>query len=218
MHFDQLVIELMWSAYAVVWLVVPITSQRMRAVLWQPNPGRMRGGIAFFAVVSLLLSRGLTIGDIQPPGCLIRYSTFLTVSICLMGITLAFWSRAVLKDMWSPYPTIVSDHRLVKTGPYRIVRHPMYLSQALMSFGTAWATRNLIVFAVFCIGLLVYNYLRSLKEDGILARHFGCEFADYKSAVPALIPCKRMSVQIISAVRKGVANVASANLSHNTSD
>jgi protein-S-isoprenylcysteine O-methyltransferase Ste14 len=79
------------------------------------------------------------------------------------------------------------DHELIRSGPYRIVRHPIYSGLLLAILGTAISLgqwRGLIALAFFGSAFL----LRVRIEERVMAETFGSEYARYRSQVPALIP------------------------------
>jgi protein-S-isoprenylcysteine O-methyltransferase Ste14 len=86
---------------------------------------------------------------------------------------------------------LYEDHELVTSGPYAIVRHPIYssllaiLASTLFLFTTwQWA---LISLALFIAG----TEIRVHTEDGLLASRFGDRFLEYKKRVPAYLPFVR---------------------------
>jgi protein-S-isoprenylcysteine O-methyltransferase Ste14 len=86
---------------------------------------------------------------------------------------------------------LYEDHELVTTGPYAIVRHPIYASLLAILASTlflltpwTWAVLSL---ALFIAG----TEIRVGAEDGLLASRFGAAFAEYKSRVKAYIPLVR---------------------------
>jgi protein-S-isoprenylcysteine O-methyltransferase Ste14 len=86
---------------------------------------------------------------------------------------------------------LYEDHELVRTGPYGIVRHPIYSSVLAMLLSTIllltpwrWAAVSLVVFAIG-------TEIRVRTEDKLLASRFGREFAEYRKKVPAYVPFVR---------------------------
>jgi protein-S-isoprenylcysteine O-methyltransferase Ste14 len=80
------------------------------------------------------------------------------------------------------------DHELVHTGPYAIVRHPIYaslfamlLSCLLLLTPLPWAALSV---AIYILG----TEIRVRTEDGLLASRFGEQFDEYRRSVPAYLP------------------------------
>ena len=83
------------------------------------------------------------------------------------------------------------DHELVRTGAYRLVRHPIYasllgilLSTLLLLTPWPWVAVSLVLF-------IAGTEIRVRTEDGLLASRFGAEFEQYRNQVPAYIPFLR---------------------------
>jgi len=86
---------------------------------------------------------------------------------------------------------LYEDHELVRTGPYAMVRHPIYASMlamlaAMLLLLTAWPG-IVIALVLFLAG----TEMRVRAEDALLAQRFPREFSAYKSTVPAYIPFVR---------------------------
>jgi len=100
---------------------------------------------------------------------------------------LAVWSRQHLGRNWSGAVTLAVDHQLVRSGPYRLLRHPIYTAMLGMSLGTAivsGAFHALIGFALMAIA-----YGRKIRlEEQFLSENFGPEYGDYRRESWALIP------------------------------
>lgn len=83
------------------------------------------------------------------------------------------------------------DHELIRTGPYRIVRHPVYASMFLMLLATglllAWWPLFLLGIALYVVG----TEIRIHAEEGLLRARFGAEFEEYRRKVPAYLPYVR---------------------------
>lgn len=79
-----------------------------------------------------------------------------------------------------------AGHRLVTHGPYRYVRHPMYLAVILAGFGglLIYRTWAMLAFVVSMSGLGI----RARREEQVLAEEFGEEWKVYAQQVPAWIP------------------------------
>lgn len=83
---------------------------------------------------------------------------------------------------------VTADHRLITTGPYRVVRHPIYLSLLVLFFAStfAFACKEALVIALPLF--LAGTEIRVRAEDKLLAAHFGEEFARYRNRVKAYLP------------------------------
>jgi protein-S-isoprenylcysteine O-methyltransferase Ste14 len=107
--------------------------------------------------------------------------------LALTGGLLTAWAKVTLGQLFSVHLGVQPEHRLVRTGPYGIVRHPMYLGIIDYVFGSAlvWNDAGLLVLAA---AFLVFFTAQLRFEEEIFARHFGKEYREYQRSVPALLP------------------------------
>jgi protein-S-isoprenylcysteine O-methyltransferase Ste14 len=112
------------------------------------------------------------------------------LALYLTGMGMALAGRLALGASYRPSSslgaTLAPDHRLVTTGPFARVRHPMYLGLMLAAFGAVavyrtWAT----VLFVIQLPILV---VRARREDELLERTFGEAWQRYRARVPAWLP------------------------------
>lgn len=100
---------------------------------------------------------------------------------------LAIWARKHLGRNWSGAITKKVDHQLIRTGPYRMLRHPIYSGMLGMFLSTAVVSGELHGL----LGLLIISlaYWRKVRlEEEHLRRTFGVDYDDYRKKSWALIP------------------------------
>jgi protein-S-isoprenylcysteine O-methyltransferase Ste14 len=97
------------------------------------------------------------------------------------------WSFKTLGDNYSQDIAIKKEHTLVTSGPFKIIRHPQYLSQILMDLGGAAATLSLIL-APLALVQIPFLFMRASLEDGLLEKHFGEKFRSYKKKSGQFLP------------------------------
>ncbi len=106
------------------------------------------------------------------------------------GLLFAVWARVHLGRNWSGTVTIKHEHELVASGPYALVRHPIYTGLLLALIGSAMARgewRGLL--AVLVAWAALWRKLR--LEERWMAERFGEQYGAYRKRVPALVPfCK----------------------------
>ena len=114
-----------------------------------------------------------------------------SVVFLLLACVLSWTGTRFLGRQWRIDAGLNADHELIMTGPYRLVRHPIYASMLCLFCGTAFMIAPLPLFAI-ALGLFIFGTeIRVRVEDGLLASRFGEKFNQYKSAVPAYIPFVR---------------------------
>jgi protein-S-isoprenylcysteine O-methyltransferase Ste14 len=113
---------------------------------------------------------------------------YLGIVLMLAGIAFRQWAIFVLGRFFSTTVRILSDHRIVTNGPYRVIRHPAYTGALLTLVGLGLGSRTLagtlIIVVLFGI---VYNYRISVEEKALRAE-FGQEYVDYAKKTKRLIP------------------------------
>ena len=89
--------------------------------------------------------------------------------------------------------TLYQDHRLIRIGPYRFVRHPMYLAVILAASGALLIFRTwaMVLFSVLSLGVI----LRAWREERLLGEEFGEEWENYKQQVSGWLPGFRKRVK-----------------------
>ncbi|HSL76371.1 MAG TPA: methyltransferase [Candidatus Limnocylindrales bacterium] len=111
------------------------------------------------------------------------------LAMYLSGMSLAVYGRLALGSSYRPSTTLgatLAPDRLVTTGPFAIVRHPMYLGLMVAAIGSTglyrtWST----LWFVMQLPVLV---VRARREDALLARTFGDAWTAYAAAAPAWLP------------------------------
>jgi protein-S-isoprenylcysteine O-methyltransferase Ste14 len=117
------------------------------------------------------------------------YGAWLCVAGVAIGIGIAWWPRLHLGRLWSAHITRKADHRVVDTGPYATVRHPIYTGLLFSLLGTAAAKGTLLGVAGFLL-LLLGVWMKARLEEQWLVQELdqGGAYADYRKRVPMLIP------------------------------
>ncbi|MFL6374018.1 MAG: methyltransferase family protein [Pyrinomonadaceae bacterium] len=93
-----------------------------------------------------------------------------------------------LGKQWSLEARLVEDHDLVTTGPYSLVRHPIYTAMLGLLIATGVVLSHWLVVPVAVFIFLVGTFIRTSFEERLLSDAFGEKFAEWRSRVPALIP------------------------------
>jgi len=131
---------------------------------------------------ALLLFSGSSTG---PTALLLASSGAL---LALAGVALVLRSRAELGPAWSLVPGADQRTGLVTTGPYRLVRHPIYLGLTLLALGEAVATGSWPALAVLLFGIVPTFVWRARAEATVLARAFDERYAAYRRRTRMIIP------------------------------
>lgn len=97
-------------------------------------------------------------------------------------------SHKELGRNWSITLEIRDQHRLINTGPYAFIRHPMYTSFLLMGLGQALLLPNWIAGLSGLVGFAVLFFLRVGKEERMMLENFGPQYRAYMERTKRLIP------------------------------
>jgi protein-S-isoprenylcysteine O-methyltransferase Ste14 len=86
---------------------------------------------------------------------------------------------------------LYADHELIRTGPYAIVRHPVYASLFLMMLATGLLFARWPLLLLSIVLYIAGTEIRIHAEEGLLRERFGEEFEEYRRQVPAYLPFLR---------------------------
>jgi len=112
---------------------------------------------------------------------------FIGAVLALTGAALAAWAKLKLGRLFSPQLGIQRDHTLVTSGPYALVRHPIYLGIIDFLAGTALYLNDVVLLlAAALFGLWFGLQLRI--EERMFSQHFGAQWDAYRRRTPALFP------------------------------
>jgi protein-S-isoprenylcysteine O-methyltransferase Ste14 len=111
----------------------------------------------------------------------------VAVAITVAGMAFAVWARVYLGRNWSSAPTIKEHHQLIRGGPYRFVRHPIYTGILLAMVGTFLANGK--ARGALAVVLVWFAWtVKSRMEEEFMVRTFGAEYEEYRRTTGALIP------------------------------
>jgi protein-S-isoprenylcysteine O-methyltransferase Ste14 len=113
------------------------------------------------------------------------------ITFFVLASALSWTSVRTLGRQWRIDAGLNVDHELIRSGPYRIVRHPVYASMLCVLLGTGALLTPLPLFAAALAIFLVGIEIRVRVEDRLLASRFGTVFDDYRGRVSAYVPFVR---------------------------
>jgi protein-S-isoprenylcysteine O-methyltransferase Ste14 len=110
------------------------------------------------------------------------------LALIVLGIAFALWAIVTLGRHYDLELEIHRDHELVRRGPYRLVRHPIYTGLGLHFAGACLATGNVILIAGTLLVTYPALYLRAKTEERLLRERFGPAYDAYAREVGMLVP------------------------------
>jgi protein-S-isoprenylcysteine O-methyltransferase Ste14 len=176
----------LWVAIFVLWALLSLTSKktvgsgtdaRARIALWGVmlswlilfNPGIRRGPL------------GIRFLPMNPA------FSYVGLALTIIGLGFAVWARFVIGRNWGGLITVQKDHQLMRTGPYGIVRHPIYSGFMLATLGTAIILGDVGGLVSVALIAVAWGY-KARMEESFMIEHFGAEYEEYRRHVKGLIP------------------------------
>lgn len=126
----------------------------------------------------------LRVGEITAEWPVVRA---LGLLLSLYAAILLLSATATLGRFLVPRAVVYSDHALVTSGPYRLLRHPIYAGNLALRLGSALGTLNLLLLAIWPIELFGLT-LEARVEERLLESKFGEEYRDYARRTSRFIP------------------------------
>jgi protein-S-isoprenylcysteine O-methyltransferase Ste14 len=176
------------TALWILWLLSWIA-----AALWA-DPAAKRppaSAATLYRLTTLGGAAALVIGDRFDGGRLWRLDpggAWALVAAAALGLAFTWWARLYLGRLWSSSVTRKADHHVVDTGPYAIVRHPIYTGIIAALYATALLKASSLGIAGAI--LMTYGFwLKAKLEERFLSEELGVEaYGAYRRKVPMLVP------------------------------
>lgn len=113
---------------------------------------------------------------------------WICTALIALGFAFTWWARIHLGTLWSGWITRKADHRVVDTGPYGVVRHPIYTGILLSVYATAAAKGTILgILGALLITLGLWMKAR-LEEQWLRKELDPGAYDSYRSKVPMLVP------------------------------
>lgn len=116
------------------------------------------------------------------------WMTVTGVIMIVTGVLFRAWSVRTLGKYFTPTVQIKDEHQLIRSGPYRIIRHPSYFAAFLSMAGAAVLLESLTGIAVTVIAMSFAYYVRIGIEEQKLIEHFGNRYREYMLDTKRIIP------------------------------
>jgi protein-S-isoprenylcysteine O-methyltransferase Ste14 len=110
------------------------------------------------------------------------------VLVAGLGLLLLWRSHSALGKNFRPTLEVAPDQELVTTGPYRYVRHPLYLAFLLMLTSTGLLSSNWFIGVVGVLLIASITVVRIPAEETLLSQRFGERYREYRQRTRALLP------------------------------
>ena len=187
-HLYQMLIPSMWLAWLIFWWGLSRTvkaTERRESVA-----SRLSYTIPVVLGFALLWSRNPPVPPFDErflPEDDWYIWAGIGAAITLAGLLFTVWARIHLGKNWSGVITIKEGHELIASGPYSVVRHPIYTGLLLAAFGQAVSEGQWV--RLIAVGIIFAGFWRKLKiEERWMRQQFGSAYEAYSQRVSALIP------------------------------
>ncbi len=179
MRVVEIILVAGWAAFWTYWLVAAFSMKRGR-VPWSREL-RIRAVIIAMVVILIRLGAFRNHGVTTDP-----WRAGLGLVLFAVGLGFAVWARLNIGRNWGTPMTQKDDPELVTSGPYHLVRHPIYFGILLAGVGTATALNWLWLVAVGIAG--VYFAYSATVEERFLAGRFPDTYPEYRRSTKMLVP------------------------------
>ncbi len=179
-------IDAAWLIFFVYWLISGFQLNKMKRS--EPLSQRFSRPALTITILVLLYSAAyrwdFLNGPFVPRAWWLPY---FTAVLTWIGMGVAIWARYQLGRYWSVSVALREGHRLIRSGPYERIRHPIYTGIVTMLGATVLAVdryRALIAFGLILAGII----WKARKEEALLAGEFGSEFDEHRRRTGFFLP------------------------------
>jgi len=182
-----MILGALWVLFWIYWLVSAFGAKRS-----VPNRGywRRQLGIRLLVIVLLVvLLRAHAFRHFARDGERLAFDPVLQdagVFVAALGMAFAVWARVNLGANWGVPMTMRAEPELVKTGPYRLVRHPIYTGILFALLGTAPVVGGVWIVAFVLCG--IYFVFSAIQEEKLMTREFPEQYPEYRKHTKMFIP------------------------------
>jgi protein-S-isoprenylcysteine O-methyltransferase Ste14 len=175
-----------WYVFAAYWAITALRVKRTKAR--ERSVDRLLTSVVVVLAYCLLFSDWLRIGVLR-----LRFVPqeewigWVGIGLTWLGTAGAIWARYCIGEYWSARVTLKEGHQLIRSGPYAVVRHPIYTGMLLGCVGAALVAgewRGVLAVAL----LLAAHSRKALREERLLSTEFGEEYAAYRCSTGFLFP------------------------------
>lgn len=184
--FYEAFFPVVWIFFLIYWQIKAINTKSTQRL--EPAASRILRVFIFLIAIVILSTTRIPLPwlylQLWPVGLL---PFWLGAAITIAGLLFAVSAREHLGRNWSRSVTIKQDHELIITGPYAVVRHPIYTGILTGFLGMAIAISQVRGFIAFVLVFLAL-WLKLRREEQWMRSQFGETYATYAHKTAALVP------------------------------
>lgn len=178
--------DAVWILIGIYWVAASI---RVKAVARQERSASRAWHLLIMVIAFILLFRSVTsVGPLASrfvPAD--QWICWTGLAITIAGCSFAVWSRIFIGSNWSATVTIKQSHELIRSGPYAIVRHPIYAGFLTAVLGTAIVLGEIRGLAALALAFFGW-WQKAVQEEQFLRDQFPDAYPKYCREVKRLIP------------------------------
>jgi protein-S-isoprenylcysteine O-methyltransferase Ste14 len=174
----------LWPAWGLSWLVAARWASRAAA-----RPAMREQWLHWALVVVGAVLIGLNFSNWSRGMQWMPFDTKeqILFVLALVGLGFTWWARIHLGTLWSGTVTRKAHHKVIKTGPYAIVRHPIYAGLSLALIATVLLRPGWLGLAG-AAAIIASFVIKYRLEEHFLMEELGPEYKAYRKTIPALVP------------------------------
>ena len=184
--FYKLFFPAVWILFLLYWQIKAANTKTTQRL--EPAASRLLRVFIFLIAIALLVTTRIPFPwlylQLWPVGL---WPFWLGAAVTIAGLLFAVWARQHLGSNWSRSVTIKQGHELITTGPYAVVRHPIYTGILTGFLGMAIAISQVRGFIVVVLVFLAL-WIKLRMEEQWMRSQFGEAYAAYAHRTAALVP------------------------------
>jgi protein-S-isoprenylcysteine O-methyltransferase Ste14 len=184
--FYESFFPVVWIVFLLYWQIKAVNTKSTQRL--EPAASRILRVFIFLIAIALLSTTRIPLPwlylQLWPVGL---WPFWLGAAVTIAGLLFAVWAREHLGRNWSRSVTIKQGHELITSGPYAVVRHPIYTGILTGFLGMAIAISQVRGFLVFVLIFLAF-WIKLRMEEQWMRSQFGEAYATYARQTAALVP------------------------------
>jgi protein-S-isoprenylcysteine O-methyltransferase Ste14 len=175
-----------WYTFALYWVITALRVKRTKVS--EKSSDRFATIVVLFVAFLLLFDKRASAGPLRLRFVAAdRRIAWIGILLTWVGVALCIWARYCLGAYWSARVTLKEGHQIIRTGPYRFVRHPIYAGMLVAVTGTSLVVgewRGILAVVL----IFVAHSRKAAREEALLTAEFGEEYSAYRQRTGSLFP------------------------------
>jgi len=141
--------------------------------------------VGFVSTIAFVINSGwLAWATLPLPG----WMRWTGIVMALFGFALLQWAQSTLGQSWSDTPRMMKDQTLITSGPYRMIRHPIYTAFLLILGSALFISANWLIGLAWISMTLLEIFSRIDFEERLMLEYFGDQYYEYMKKTGRLFP------------------------------